>query len=553
MSIVELFVKIRVRTRLIMGFGLVLAIMVVIAIIGIRNVSFIDNTLTVMTDINSVKQRYAINFRGSVHDRAIAIRDVVFSRDDEELQGFIDEIRQLELFYQDSEEPLNEIFSHKEKVSAQERRLKAEIDNIKAKTHVLIDRIIRLKEEGDNVAATDLLLNDARPAFIEWLTIINKYIDFQERANQVLTKQAREAAGGFASSMLIFTTIALLVCLVVAYLIEKSLRRSLGDEPSEVAYLLSHVAEGDLRKTIETENENSVLDSLAKMQKQLRDIVSNIVSAANELTEQSGNVSQRSTEVLALAEEQGNYTTQATASLEQMREKIYGVSELLQQTEVNSTQTVESSANGRNSITTTTEEIQRVSSAVNAAVEQIRRLEKRTQDIGGITNVISGISEQTNLLALNAAIEAARAGESGRGFAVVADEVRTLAKRTGEATAEIESMLAEVQAETTASAAAMAETLPQIEHSLELSVHATEALQEIDLQANDSLSRVRDVVKASNEQINEIVQLAERVQSVAKMADSSIESLKNNDVAVRSLMELANELKSRVGFFKVAR
>lgn len=551
MSIVEFFVRTRVRNRLVIGFGLVLAIMVVIAVIGIRNVSFIDNTLTVMTDINSVKQRYAINFRGSVHDRAIAIRDVVFSRDDEELQGFIDEIRQLELFYQDSEEPLNEIFSHKDKVSSQELSIKNEIDRIKTSTHLLIDRIILLKEKRDNVAATDLLLNEARPAFIEWLNIINKYIDFQERANQVLTKQAREAAGGFASSMLVFTTIALLVCLIVATLIERSLRRSLGDEPAKVADLLSYVAQGDLRLNIETEHENSVLDSLAKMQRQLRDIVSNIVSAANELNEQSGGVSKRSSDVLALAEEQGNYTTQATNSLEQMREKIYGVSELLKQTEANSTQTVESSAAGRSSITTTTEEIQRVSTAVNAAVDQIRRLEKRTQDIGGITNVISGISEQTNLLALNAAIEAARAGESGRGFAVVADEVRTLAKRTGEATAEIESMLAEVQAETTASAAAMAETLPQIEHSLESSVHATDVLIEIDSQANDSLSRVRDVVKASNAQINEIVQLADQVQSVAKMANSSIESLKNNDAAVRSLGELANELKSRVGFFKV--
>lgn len=551
MSIVEFFVRTRVRTRLIIGFSLVLAIMVVIAIIGIRNVSFIDNTFSILTDINSVKQRYAINFRGSVHDRAIAIRDVVFSRDNEELQGFIDEIRQLELFYQDSEEPLNEIFSHSEKVTQREKDIKAEIDHIKAKTQVLINRIIRLKQQDDNVAATDLLLNDARPAFIEWLTMINQYIDYQEKANQVLTKQAREAAGGFASSMLIFTTIALFVCVIVAFLIERSLRLSLGDEPAQVADLLSHVAEGDLRNWIVTNYENSVLDSLAKMQNQLRDIVSNIVSSANELNEQSDSVSQRSTQVLALAEEQGNYTTLATKSLEQMRKKIYGVSELLKQTEANSTQTVESSANGRSSITTTTEEIQRVSSAVNAAVEQIRRLEKRTQDIGGITNVISGISEQTNLLALNAAIEAARAGESGRGFAVVADEVRTLAKRTGEATAEIESMLAEVQAETTASAAAMAETLPQIEHSLELSVHATEALQEIDLQANDSLSRVREVVSASNEQINEIGNLADQVQSVAEMANSSIESLKNNDVAVRALMTLANELKSRVGFFRV--
>ena len=70
-----------ISQKLYSGFGLMIFLIIMLTIIGINRVSFIDNTLYDIVDVNSVKQRYAINFRGSVHDRAISIRDVVLSED----------------------------------------------------------------------------------------------------------------------------------------------------------------------------------------------------------------------------------------------------------------------------------------------------------------------------------------------------------------------------------------------------------------------------------------------------------------------------------------
>lgn len=544
------FTRATVQTRLLIGFGAVIMMMIVITIVGINSVNAIDKSMTVITDINSVKQRYAINFRGSVHDRAIAIRDVVLLQENSELQRTLKDISRLEVFYNESRVPLDQLMI--EGSSSSEENILNLIKHIESKTMPLVKQVINKMQQGDKQQAEQLLLISVRPAFVEWLAAINQFIDYQEVENQQATKMVRETAASFEGVMLALTGIAFLISGFIVYRIAKGLRISLDGEPSEVASLLSKVAEGDLTQSIEVRYENSVLFSLKKTQNQLSSTVTNIADASKEINGQIDIVSTGSADVLALVQQQREYTALATDNLNDMRDKTYTVSELLVQTEENSSQTLSSCTSGSQSVNATAEEIEKVLTTVSSALEKLQKLEQRTKDISGIISVISGISDQTNLLALNAAIEAARAGESGRGFAVVADEVRTLAQSTGSATAEIEAMLTEITKETAGSVVAMESTLPKIEKGLALGVDSAELLKEIENQANDSLLNVRQVVEASKEQIVAIDELYEGMKSVADMADSSTNSLeKNNNVAL-TLDALANNLKEQIGYFKVS-
>jgi methyl-accepting chemotaxis protein len=537
--------------RLYAGFAAVLVLMLVLTIIGITKVNTIDGALTQITDVNSVKQRYAINYRGSVHDRAITVRDIVVAQNDAQVDEFLQEIDTLATYYSESEQGMQKMISSGVSFSDTEQALLAKIENIQSSTLPLIDMLVELKRNEDNELAKEILLSEARPAFSDWLAAINEFIDYQEAANQEETPVARNVAASFQNLMLIVLVLAVLASVVVAQVIIKSFLDSLGAEPYEAAESLSQISKGDLSERLHTDKSNSMLGHMANMQTNLRNIVKGIVEASGRLKNQSENVSISSQAVSNAAQDQASLTTQTTQSLDRMSTRLSEISEMVTQTQSNSVQTTEFSKNGKVAIDKSSTEMGRIADTVNSTVDQVRRLEDATKEIGNIVNVISGISEQTNLLALNAAIEAARAGETGRGFAVVADEVRQLAQRTGDATNQIAGMIAEVQNETAESVKAMERTQPLVESGKALTLETTEILQQIEEQAAKSMENVTLVATVTNEQVSSIQDVAQAMDRINSMSQESIGKLAANIEATQALNDVADELNGNVGFFKL--
>jgi len=539
-----------INLRLIIGFGVVLLMMLVLTVISTLRVNFIDAKITEMTDVNSVKQRYAINFRGSVHDRAIAVRDVVFARTESELNNDIANIQKLDKFYQVSAVAMRSQMSS-EHVSAEEKRIYTSINQIEQKTMPLIEQVIAAKQSGNLALANDLLLNQARGAFVEWLGIINEFIDYQEAVNQQATKEVREVASSFQNWMIILTSIAIAIGLAVAYRISFQVRQSVGGDPQEAAKVVARISKGDLTGQINSCCPNSMLASVGLMQQQLKTTVNSIVASSTELSERAISVTAGSLQALNAADKQVVQTNHAKDDLDLMSYSIHNVVDTVKQTESNSQATVELSKRGREAVQNVATEIEKISSTVKATVTQVNVLQERAREIGEIINVIRGISDQTNLLALNAAIEAARAGETGRGFAVVADEVRQLALRTGEATGEIETMINQVQGDTQASVTAMETTVPQVEKGLTLTHQANELLNDIQRQADDSLVKVLEVVGATNEQVATIDNVAKGMEEITLMSRETSETLKSNVNQAELLENLAKRLKKDTDYFTV--
>jgi methyl-accepting chemotaxis protein len=151
---------------------------------------------------------------------------------------------------------------------------------------------------------------------------------------------------------------------------------------------------------------------------------------------------------------------------------------------------------------------------IRKAGETVATVDKGSQDIGVVLDVIRGIAEQTNLLALNAAIEAARAGEQGRGFAVVADEVRNLASKTADATKEIDQMISKLQQESQRAVAAMDEGVARLATNVEQVGEIRDAIE--------NEAKIIDRISAMNIQV---ATAAEQQTAVAQEISRSASSI----------------------------
>ncbi|WP_104640762.1 methyl-accepting chemotaxis protein [Helicobacter bizzozeronii] len=541
--------KLSVSQKLYGGFGVIILLMVVVTIVGVSRVHSINHILTELTDFNAVKQRYAINLRGSVHDRSIAIRDVVLAQDDAYMQKQIDLIHKLYEDYQKNKALMRGIFTQlADHISDQEKKLVENLNRIEAITLPQIEKTIALKRQDEKKAA-QFLNQETGPNFVKWLAAVNALINYEEYLNRQLTPMARDIASNFSTLMILLTLLAALAGMGLAFMIVRNIMCALGAEPLQLKQIIALVAKGDLSKPVQTKFEGSALDALGDMQHSMIEIITQISQSSSDISDKSSLIANLSRLSQENANKQEDMTNQLTQCMQEVQESVKCVRNIVEQTEANSLQSVELSQKGKEAMEETAQSMVGISRGAEDSATQIQSLDQHVQNIGNSAELIQDIADQTNLLALNAAIEAARAGEHGRGFAVVADEIRKLAEHTGKATQEINHIIQLIQEETKRSVGSIENMVAEIKKSKDNVDGASYALEAIYDKATHSLKDAKNVVSYSKDQHQSIENIADKVNQIARMAHEVAASMLGNTKEISTLEVTAQNLQKIVHNF----
>ena len=537
-----------VRARLLFGFGLVLAVFLISAILtfvqfqkNITNNDWTRHTYEVLLDAEQILV--------SLVDIETGLRGYLLTGRDE----FLTPLREGEKTFQAAFESAKRRTSDNAQQQGRLNELQRTYEGWRSR---VVDVEIATRAATENAALDELAALILEANGKQYMDVMRGLIaDFEAEERQLLAARAEAEVQSTRITTLILSVGVLLaigVGVFVSLFFSGRLIRQLGAEPEVAVQLAQEISQGNLNTTLNADNfpKGSIAEAMLQMVTQLKSIVREIQGSSSQLevtSMQLSTGSEKSIRELWVQKEQAESVATAMNEMVATVNEVAKTTQFAAQTTQNTDQQV---TEGGQLIESSVKSILDLHHDIEETATVIAQLSAESKEIGQVMEVIRSVAEQTNLLALNAAIEAARAGEQGRGFAVVADEVRTLAGRTHRSTEEIQNMVESLQqgvanaVETMEKSRSGARTSADFAREMEAVLSAVKAsvseVNNLNLQiatATEQQSVVADEINKNIVEINEII-------------DSTVLTMQEVDQCSDQLKAGSTELQNRISFFK---
>ena len=277
---------------------------------------------------------------------------------------------------------------------------------------------------------------------------------------------------------------------------------------------------------------------------QIREVIAVLNAAASE-------IQVAAFEQLEGATEQEAAVTQTVTTVEEVRTTVSQTAEHARDVAKAAQQSLAVSQSGQEAVRDSMEGMTTIRQRVEDIARTILALSERTQQIGDIIEAVNALADQSKLLALNASIEAARAGEEGKGFAVVALEVRQLAEQSRAATAQVQTILSEIQQATNTAVMVTEEGSKGAETGMALVERAGDAIRDLTATLEAASQAATQIAASTHQQTNGMEQLATAMAHIGTASSQSAASSRQTEQSILNIVQTVSELEQSVADYQL--
>jgi methyl-accepting chemotaxis protein len=320
----------------------------------------------------------------------------------------------------------------------------------------------------------------------------------------------------------------------------------------QMARVAAQVSTGDLTVEVIPKSDKDVLgkaflsmrDNLRRVTREIQESISVLSTSAQEIVATTTQVASAATETATAVSETTTTVEEVKQTAQLSSQKAKYVSEAAQKVAL-------VSQGGKKSAAESIDAMKQIREQMESIAESIVRLSEQSQAIGEIMLTVNDLAEQSNLLAVNASIEAAKAGEQGKGFAVVAQEVRNLADQSKQATAQVRSILGEIQKATNAAVMVTEQGSKAVEVGVQQAARAGESVQQLAESIAEAAQAAAQIAASSQQQMAGMDQVAQAMESIKSASTQNVASTKQTESAAKSIDDLGRRLKELVAVYRV--